>query len=68
MRIAIYSRVSTSHQVEHQTIEQQLDRLTAHVQMHAADGWVLDPTHIFRERGTAAPFWRARGLIACAMP
>ena len=37
MRIAIYSRVSTRHPVEHQTIEQQLDRLTAHVQMHAAE-------------------------------
>ncbi|MGI4942862.1 MAG: hypothetical protein ACRYHQ_20250 [Janthinobacterium lividum] len=29
MRIAIYGRVSTSHQVEHQTIEQQLGRLGA---------------------------------------
>ena len=28
MRIAIYGRVSTSHQVEHQTIEQQIERLT----------------------------------------
>ena len=51
MRIAIYSRVSTSHQVEHQTIEQQLDRLTAQVQMYAADGWVLDPIHIFWDEG-----------------
>jgi len=40
MQIAIYGRVSTSHQVDHQTIEQQLGRLSAHV--HAAEGWVLD--------------------------
>ena len=51
MRIAIYSRVSTSHQVEHQTIDQQLDRLTAHVRAHSADGWVLDPAHVFRDDG-----------------
>ena len=30
MRVAIYGRVSTGHQVEHQTIEQQIERLTAH--------------------------------------
>ena len=28
MRVAIYGRVSTGHQVEHQTIEQQIGRLT----------------------------------------
>ena len=38
MRVAIYARVSTSHQVDHQTIEQQLERLTAHVRAHAAEG------------------------------
>ena len=62
MRIAIYSRVSTSHQVEHQTIEQQLDRLTAHVQMHAAEGWVLDPTHIFRDEGYSGAVLARPGL------
>ena len=36
MRVAIYGRVSTGHQVEHQTIEQQLGRLAEHVQAHAA--------------------------------
>jgi DNA invertase Pin-like site-specific DNA recombinase len=39
MRVAIYSRVSTSHQVDHQTIEQQLGRLSAHVHAHATEGW-----------------------------
>ena len=38
MRIAIYGRVSTGHQVEHQTIEQQLERLAAQVRAHAAEG------------------------------
>jgi len=62
MRIAIYSRVSTRHPVEHQTIEQQLDRLTAHVQMHAAEGWVLDPTHIFRDEGYSGAVLARSGL------
>jgi site-specific DNA recombinase len=62
MRIAIYSRVSTSHQVEHQTIEQQLDRLTAQVQMYAADGWVLDPTHVFRDEGYSGAVLARPGL------
>ncbi|GJD99964.1 hypothetical protein [Methylobacterium isbiliense] len=31
MRVALYARVSTSHQVEHQTLEQQVERLIAHV-------------------------------------
>ena len=51
MRIAIYSRVSTSHQVEHQSIEQQLERLTAHVRAHVAEDWSLDPAHVFRDDG-----------------
>ncbi|MCW2239377.1 DNA invertase Pin-like site-specific DNA recombinase [Azospirillum canadense] len=38
MRVAIYGRVSTSHQVDHQTIEQQFERLTAHVHAHTAEG------------------------------
>jgi site-specific DNA recombinase len=62
MRIAIYSRVSTSHQIEHQTIEQQLDRLVAHVRMHAADGWVLDPTHVFRDEGYSGAMLARPGL------
>src|SRR5215212_2267526 len=51
MRVAIYGRVSTSHQVEHQTIEQQLARLVAHVGAHAPEGWALDPAHVFRDDG-----------------
>ena len=51
MRVAIYGRVSTGHQVEHQTIGQQLGRLIAHVRAHAAGGWTLDPGHVFRDDG-----------------
>ena len=62
MRIAIYSRVSTGHQVEHQTIEQQIDRLTAHVAAHHAEGWTLDPTHLFRDDGYSGAVLARPGL------
>jgi DNA invertase Pin-like site-specific DNA recombinase len=51
MRVAIYGRVSTGHQVEHQTIEQRLERFTAAVRARAAEGWTLDPGHVFRDDG-----------------
>jgi site-specific DNA recombinase len=38
MRVAVYARVSTQRQTQDQTIEQQLERLRAHVQ---AQGWPL---------------------------
>ncbi len=62
MRIPIYSRVSTSHQVEHQTIEQQLGRLTEHVQAHAAEGWALEPAHVFRDDGYSGAALARPGL------
>ena len=62
MRIAIYGRVSTSHQVDHQTIEQQLERLTAHVRAHAAEGWALDPAHVFRDDGYSGAVLARPGL------
>jgi site-specific DNA recombinase len=62
MRIAIYSRVSTSHQVDHQTIEQQLERLSAHVHAHAAEGWLLDPAHVFRDDGYSGAMLARPGL------
>ena len=49
MRIAIYGRVSTGHRAEQQTIEQQIERLTAQVATHAAEGWTLEPAHVFRD-------------------
>ena len=62
MRIAIYGRVSTSHQVEHQTIEQQLGRLVAHVGTHAAEAWALDPAHVFRDDGFSGAVLARPGL------
>ena len=62
MRIAIYGRVSTSHQVDHQTIEQQHDRLAAHARAHAAEGWVLDPALVFRDVGYSGAALARPGL------
>jgi DNA invertase Pin-like site-specific DNA recombinase len=38
MRVAIYARVSTQHQVQAQTIEQQLERLMVYIKQQ---GWKL---------------------------
>jgi site-specific DNA recombinase len=62
MRVAIYGRVSTSHQVDHQTMEQQLERLSAHVHAHAAEGWMLDPAHVFRDDGYSGAVLARPGL------
>jgi len=62
MRVAIYGRVSTGHQVEHQTIEQQLGRLAEHVRAHAAEGWSLDPAHVFRDDGHSGAALARPGL------
>ncbi|MFC7692672.1 recombinase family protein [Paeniroseomonas aquatica] len=62
MRIAIYGRVSTGHQVEQQTIEQQITRLTTHVGTHAAEGWTLEPTHVFRDDGYSGAALARPGL------
>jgi site-specific DNA recombinase len=62
MRVAIYGRVSTSHQVDHQTIEQQLERLAAHVRAHAAEGWALDPAHVCRDDGYSGAALARPGL------
>lgn len=48
MKVAIYTRVSTIRQQQNQTIEQQLERLQAHV---SAQGWELALEHIFRDDG-----------------
>ena len=62
MRVAIYGRVSTGHQVEHQTIEQQLERLAEHVRARAAEGWALDPAHVFRDDGHSGAALARPGL------
>src|SRR5215510_15570458 len=48
MRVAVYVRVSTQRQAQAQTIEQQLERLCAHIH---AQGWQLAPEAIFRDEG-----------------
>ena len=48
MQVAIYARVSTQHQAQAQTIEQQLERMRAYIEQQ---GWVLEPENIFRDDG-----------------
>lgn len=62
MRVAIYGRVSTGHQVERQAIEQQLGRLVAHARARAADGRAPDPAHLFRGDGRGGAVLARPGL------
>jgi site-specific DNA recombinase len=59
MRIAIYVRVSTQRQAQTQTIEQQIDRLRAHLQ---AQGWPLQEGDIFRDDGYSGASLKRPGL------
>ena len=59
---ALPTLVLTSHQIEHQTIEQQLGRLTTHVGTHFAEGWVLDAAHVFRDDGFSGAALARPGL------
>ena len=59
MRVAIYVRVSTTYQVQTQTIDQQLERLQAHVQ---TQGWTLSDEHIFRDDGYSGARLNRPGL------
>jgi site-specific DNA recombinase len=59
MRVAIYCRVSTTRQAQQQTIEQQRERLVAHVR---AQGWTLREEHIFRDDGYSGSILARPGL------
>jgi len=59
LRVAVYVRVSTTHQVETQTIEQQLERLRAYIQ---AQGWQLRDEHVFRDDGYSGASLNRPGL------
>ena len=59
MSLAIYVRVSTQRQAHAQTIEQQLDRLRAHVRNQ---GWELTLEHIFRDDGYSGASLNRPGL------
>ncbi len=48
MRVAIYVRVSTQRQAQTQTIEQQIERLQAHIR---DKGWVLEAEQIYQDNG-----------------
>lgn len=59
MRIAVYVRVSTYHQMQTQTIEQQLERLRTHIE---AQGWPLADEYIFRDDGFSGSALNRPGL------
>ena len=59
MNVAVYARVSTLRQQQAQTIEQQLERLQAHI---AAQGWHLADEHIFRDDGYSGAKLNRPGL------
>ena len=59
MQVAIYVRVSTQHQAQQQTVEQQLERLRTHIQ---AQGWDLPDEYIFRDDGYSGASLNRPGL------
>ncbi len=60
MEIALYVRVSTSRQQQTQTIDQQIDRLQAHVATQP--GWHLAEEHIYRDDGYSGAKLNRPGL------
>jgi site-specific DNA recombinase len=60
MEVALYVRVSTTRQQQQQTIEQQLDRLQAHVAAHT--DWHLAEEHIYRDDGYSGAKLNRPGL------
>jgi len=63
MRVALYARVSTQRQAQQQNVEQQLERLRAHLAAHAAqDGWEVHEEHVFRDDGVSGATLRRPGL------
>jgi site-specific DNA recombinase len=59
MRTAVYVRVSTNHQTQTQTIEQQLEQLRVHID---AQGWQLLEEDIFRDDGFSGSTLNRPGL------
>jgi site-specific DNA recombinase len=60
MEIALYARVSTSRQQQTQTIDQQLDRLRAHIAQQP--DWHLAEEHIYRDDGFSGAKLNRPGL------
>jgi site-specific DNA recombinase len=59
MKLAVYVRVSTPHQAQAQTIDQQLERLEAHCQMQK---WPWPPQSLFRDDGYSGASLNRPGL------
>jgi site-specific DNA recombinase len=59
MRIAVYIRVSTQRQAQMQTIEQQLESLQSHFQLH---GWDWREDCVFRDDGYSGASLKRPGL------
>ncbi|MCL5996254.1 MAG: recombinase family protein [Chloroflexi bacterium] len=59
MRIAAYVRVSTTNQVQAQTIEQQLERVREYIR---SQGWLLSEEGIFRDDGFSGAVLDRPGL------
>ncbi len=59
MKVAVYVRVSTLRQRQAQSIEQQLERLQAHI---VAQDWSLAEEHIFRDDGYSGAKLNRPGL------
>ena len=59
MRVALYVRVSTRHQAQTQTIEQQLERLQAYC---LSQGWNWSAETIFRDDGYSGATLSRPGL------
>lgn len=57
-------RVSTQRQAQIQTIEQQLERLRAHLQ---SQGWELAEENIFRDDGYSGSNLNRPAWIGCAI-
>jgi DNA invertase Pin-like site-specific DNA recombinase len=60
MEVALYMRVSTSRQQQHQTIEQQLSRLHAYVALQP--DWHVADEHIYRDDGYSGATLKRPGL------
>ena len=60
MEVALYVRVSTTRQHQHQTIEQQLRRLHEYVATHP--DWYVADEHIYRDDGYSGATLKRPGL------
>jgi site-specific DNA recombinase len=60
MEVALYARVSTTRQHQHQTIEQQLRRLHAYVA--TPPDWYVADEHIYRDDGYSGATLKRPGL------